>query len=206
MTPIVSNIVVTAIDMVPLIMGGVTYRFHDRGMRILFYFFFVILIFNLINIALKLSGQNNLWILHVYTLVEYVFIVITVATWLDRPRRLFAYASIALFAAVWAGLKLYVESLQQFDHLSFGIESFLLMTVGMIVLVRLMDSSDSLLYDHRFYAVLGILIYFAGTITLFALRSILYSWLLHSAVAFLASLFWARAFWCLRCTPKSASY
>ncbi len=206
MTPIASNIVVTAIDIVPLIMGGVTYRFHDRGMRILFYFFVVILIFNLINIALKLSGQNNLWVLHVYTLVEYTFIVIAVATWLDRSNRLLALVSIALFAAIWAGLKLYVESLQQFDNLSFGIESFLLMTVSITVLVRLMDSSDSLLYDHRFYAVLGILIYFAGTITLFALRSILYSWLIHSAVAFLASLFWTRAFWCLRWTPKSASY
>lgn len=206
MTPIASNIVVTAIDIVPLIMGGVTYRFHDRGMRILFYFFFVILIFNLINIALKLSGQNNLWVLHVYTLVEYVFIVIAVATWLDRGLRPYAFASIALFVAVWTGLKLYVESLQQFDNLSFGIESFLLMTVSVVVLVRLMDASDSLLHDHRFYAVLGILMYFAGTITLFALRSILYSWPMHSAVAFLASLFWTRAFWCLRCTPKSTSY
>lgn len=166
----------------PLIAGSIacfvglfTYRYHSRDIRILVYYLSISLLGELISTSLGYFGKNNLWMIHIFTVVKYVFFMMIFSFWQSNMTiRRIIYVSIPTFIIIYIICFFFFESLRQFNNYTKPIESIIIIITASYSLFEISKTStDSLFVNPRFWIASGVLIYTTSTIIIFALSNVL---------------------------------
>ncbi len=190
--------------MLPFTVGLVLYRKVDKAGHVLLWFLGVVLVSELLGFV---SVFSRFWVVHVYTLFEYGFLVWLFSLWERHPnRQKWLRMSIAVFAVIWLLSKVFIEDLSRFDSYTTSLEGVVLMAVSAYSLFMLSYEDTTVMYlDPRFWVACGILIYFTGSLMLFALFNLseafafpnsIFRWPIHSILNIVKNLCFLGAFLC----------
>lgn len=193
-------------DAVPFFVGVYLYRWLSKDMRILLRYFAIVLLVDVIlyytSFIIKI---NNLWLFHIFTLVEYSFLILVFSSWqknalLKRNMRL----SIPIFAMIWVMAKFFLEGFNEIDNFTSSVESVLLVVVSAYTLYDLNKENVVSIYkEPRFWVAGAVLIYFSGNLLCFAFSNVVLVWPIHSVLNIIANLLYTGGFLCL---PRRLNY
>ncbi len=194
-------------SLLPLIIGLHLYRRLNIEMKILTILFTFILIVEILGFYLSFIGINYIWLIHLYTLLEYSLLMLIFSYWqknnvLKRNLRL----SIPFFTFIWIGAKVFMENLNQWDNYTASLECVLLVGVSAYTLFELSKDNTITIYKvPRFWVSGAVLIYFAGNLMVFSLINIIIiTWPIHSALNIISNLCYTGGFLCL--IPRRLNY
>lgn len=136
------------------------------------------LIFTGITLFLAKKGINNLWAIHVFTLVEYIILLVLLSRWTQYiiAKKIF-YTLIILFITLWIFSKFTFESLKLVDTWTSSI-SCTVLTISFAYMILEMVSSIEILIikDYRFWIIVGFLFYFSTSLILYGLSNQILGW------------------------------
>lgn len=126
-----------------------------------------------IVLTLAKMKVHNIWIFQVYSLLEYVLILILLLNWQknEKLRKAIGYA-IPLYFIIYTGLK--ISGLEKYESDSYNsltrpIALLIMMLFGLITLYGLCnDIKARIEQDYRFWILLALAIYFGSSIVLFS--------------------------------------
>jgi hypothetical protein len=188
-------------SLVPLGAGLYFFRRLDIEMKILTIFFSFALIVEIIGFYLSFNRISYIWLIHLYTLLEYSLLMLIFSYWQkDNVLRRNLRLSIGFFAFIWIGAKMFMENLSYWDNYTASLESVLLVGVSAYTLFELSKENRTSLYkEPRFWVCGAVLVYFTGNLMVFALINIItIDWPIHSLLNIVANLFYTGGFLCSR--------
>jgi hypothetical protein len=193
---------------VPLTAALISWRRHDRPLRILGVLFIIAAAVELASISIAYNGKNNHWLLNLWTPVEFSLTILVFACWQKSASvRRVLYWSIPAFIALLVIIKIFVERSGEMDSMSRSISSLLIIGVAAFTFQRLIiEPGDALLRrDPRFWVSSAALIYYAGTLTVVTLGKAFMAedpktyntlYTIHSVINIFTNLLFAGGFLC----------
>ncbi len=180
---------------IPFITGIIFFRALDKNLKILFIFIIVKILTDATATILALHQLNNMWVFHIYTLLEYFFLTYILANWQQvKLSKIILLTSIFVFAMIWIISKFTIEKFLLFDNYTSALCSTLLTGLSLLTLFQIMqDNLTGIFHDHRFWVSFAILMYSAGNFFTFALATI-YLWSPHNMINILSNLCYAGGF------------
>ena len=193
--PLVAHLAALS-QIAPVIAGFFSYYSCTKEMRILFLYLIISILVDIVSLLLALADINNMVLFHVYTLLEYSFLIIVFSCWqknnaLAKALRI----SIPVFVLISMGAKIFLEDPLRYDNFSSSFESSILATVSAYTLLKLVgENLESLFTMPRFWVSLAVLIYFTGNLFTFALGSVIFTWTVQHTLGIIANLCYAGGF------------
>jgi hypothetical protein len=160
---------------IPLGIGVSKIFSTSRGMKILFFYIFFAFIVDIYLAWFVRGHQLHLGIVHAYYIIECIFILTIITVWQEtvRMKRLFQ-TLILLYILFWIIAKLTFEPLSGLYSITASASQVLLtLCAGYTLFVVVGNREQSLMNQYRFWVLLSIVIYYAGTLLTIALRGIL---------------------------------
>ncbi len=201
------NIISGISGLVPLIAGICAYRRSSTEMRILTIFLVFVLLIEILGFSLFYNNFDNSWLFHIFTLIEYSFLVFIFSNWqINTILKHILRLSILFFTLVWISAKLLFENFNSMDNYTASLESILLIAISVLTLYSLTKENEKPLFiDSRFWICGAVLIYFSGNFMTFAFSNIIGSLLadkiilppIHSILNIIANLCYAGGFLCI---------
>ena len=188
--------------LMPFILGLILFRKLNPALKSLLLLFGIGLLIEVLGYYLYFFAkiQNNIWLYHFYTLIEYSLLIAVFSYWqknfkLKRMLRI----SIPGFAVLWIGAKFFFESFDQPDSYTTSLECVLLVGISFRTLyVVNQEHMKALFREPRFWVSSAVLIYFSSNLLTFALPNLAVNWGFHHAVVNVTSnLLYAGGFLCL---------
>jgi hypothetical protein len=191
----------------PVIVGWIRRRYLSRGSRI----FLGLLSFYLVVLSTEMlmtfNRINALWMLHFYSLIEFCIIA---AVYLVESDKSFVKNaikwSIYVFCAFWIIAKFSFEPMTLYDNYTSPFAAVLLIVMATYKLIELLrESKDSVFKKSMFWISTGIVVYYVGTMPLFALANMLLTrpldefanfWRINWGLAIVSNLIYTKAFTC----------
>ncbi len=195
-------------DMLLLIIGVWCFRKASTPLRVLIILFVLHAFVDFFGVYLATTGTENLWLHHVYTPIEFALIMVAFALWQDNKKLRFAMIITAiLFCLFCLVVKVTsYESIKQFDSLTSTISRVIMVALALYTIVSLyVNNYTSIFLDSRFWIATGILKYFIGTITIFALGNffvempatdVVLTWSISWGVTSIANMLYAGGLFC----------
>ena len=158
-------------------------------------------------VYLALNDISNLWLTHLFTPVQFGFLMWVLSSWQEKPtvKRLFQ-AIVPAFIFVWAIAAIFVEHKNEFNTFSRPTESILLIIASGYTLYQVnKEKVESLLSQPSFWIGSGTLIYFTGMVILFTVTNVLLrsseetlrtAWIVNWTMNVVANLLYAGGFLC----------
>jgi hypothetical protein len=156
-------------NVIPIGAGLLRGKYLGRGPIALLVYVTYSLFNELAMLSLALHGINNLWLLHICTLVEFLFMVLIFAWFTEFRFSKKAGVWIAAgYAIVWALSKFTIESFDAFDNYTSPVANFILVLIALKALHQCSQSVDGEVWRRPFFWFsLAVLIKFAGDFSLF---------------------------------------
>jgi hypothetical protein len=147
----------------------------DRGMKILFLYLLISLTGNIYLMWFSKGYQVTIGRVHLYYLVEYVFIMSIISLWQESQRlKRFFQALILLYILFWAIAKVTFEPLNGLYIFTASTSQILLTLCAETTLIIVIGSRiQPIINLDRFWVLLSFVIYYAGTLLTIASRGIL---------------------------------
>ncbi len=182
---------------IPFIIGLVKYYKLDKNLRIIFYLVTVGSIMNGMMIYYGLIYKTNVWLGHIYTVIEFFLIVLFF--YLLFEKTLFKRIMIVLmvvFTIVVVINKIYLESFDKIDNYTLTISAILLLVSSSMYLVEFLANNLIVNFrDYRFIITVSLMIYFGGNLFIFALSNDVSGiWIMHNIISTLLYLVYALIF------------
>lgn len=156
---------------IPLILGIVEYKKIQKTLKILSVFCLVTCIIELVSAYLGYNKINTMFMLHLFTPIEFIFIIWVMKSLKSRSFNEldFLLAILILFITFCIADSVYIESIKHFNSIGRGIEGIILICLCVFFFYSIFTSSESvdLLTYPYFWLFAGWLIYFSGTLFLF---------------------------------------
>lgn len=193
--------------MILAIIGGIRYGKLHQEMKILFWFFVLMVMLDFVMAYMALNRINNHFLYHGKRLLEYTTLAIVLSHWQQRKttKRVFQ-ASAAAFAVVWLGAKVFLEDWRMFDNFTAPLSSMMLISLSCYTLVQVVKENMLVLFgDVRFWVVVAILLIHSTQLMLYAPGNLLLQfpyeqslnlWKIHWIAGILANIALMRAFLC----------
>jgi hypothetical protein len=159
------------------------------------------------NIALVLLAfirGNNMVLLHFYTLVSFLLIVLLFSYWQQRRAARFMRLSIPIFFIIYILLSvLGYENFQTANKYSLSIQGVFIAFISLYTLYNtLRHHIDYPVYrDERFWVSFGVFFNHAGNVLVYAAIPIFIThalWQIHNVVVIVGNIFYFGAYLCLR--------
>ena len=194
---------------IPVIAGLFCARFTPRDLKIFLLYLAINCLSNIVSIGLAMMKLNNLWLLHVFTPIQFALFIWIFSQWQKPPVKHFFLSAIPAFTLVWLLAMLFFENISRFNSLTRPLEALVLIGVSGFTLYQLQQESIGILFRKpSFWIASGTLIYFSGMIILYTLSNSLLEvsietlrtvWLtIQPTVNISANLLFAAGFLCLR--------
>jgi hypothetical protein len=182
-------------------------RALTRPMRLLTLFVVYTLVNEYAMFALALNSVNNLWMLHVYTLVELLFLAAIFLAYPGmRKFRTPVIVATAAYALYWIVSKAVLESFDGFDKYSAPPANILMILVALLALyVASQSLAEEIWRTSFFWFSAAVLVKFVGDFTLFvfadwisALRTldVLTVWSIHWIMSTIVNILYSVALLC----------
>ena len=152
------------------------------------------------GLYLAFNRINNIWLFHLFTPLEYGFLVMVFSYWQKKSLlRLVLRLSIPLFALICLVNKLFLENLVTFDSFTASLEGSALIMISVYTLFNLYrGNSGPISKDPRFWITVAVLIYFAGSLPTFAFANIIALWSIHNILNVSSNVLFTGGFLCYR--------
>jgi len=185
---------------VPLGAGVSLFNRLEREAKILVAYLILIGLVEAFSFYQALNKVSTIWLFHVFTPLEYGFLVVVFSYWQKKPLlRLLLRLSIPLFALICLVNKLFLESLVSFDNFTASLEGSALIMISVYTLFNLYrDNSGPISRDPRFWITVAVLIYFSGSLPTFAFANIIALWSIPHILNVISNILFARGFLCYR--------
>jgi hypothetical protein len=200
---------VTVIQGIVVLVGGFRYRSLPHPLRLLAWLLLFIFMWSIIEWIFASHGINNLWMSHISTVVEFVTVTLIFSSWLKfRYSHQMLFALLIGFVILWVISKFTFEPFTRLDGLTAVLSKILQITLSVLLLIKLVKESDSEVVwtqDPRLWVAIGIILYSAGSLFLFALFNkmlqispvyLMMTWSLNWIFLIISNLLFARAFLC----------
>ncbi len=182
---------------IPFIAGLMRINRLDKSLKVIFYLVCVAFISNLLMIYFGLVYKDNVWIGHIYTILEFFFIIIFYYKLFERDvfKKIITIL-IAVFVIIVAFNKIYLESFHKIDNYTLTISSILLLITTSMFLVDFLSRNLIInIKDYRFILTVGFMIYFGGDLFIFALSNdVIGIWIVHNLISNLLMLLYTLVF------------
>lgn len=189
--------------LIPLLASIYFYRLSNRDLQFFAIFIFISSFFNLIVTIVGVYNINNLWLLSIFTLVEYCSLTFIFSLWVKRNHiKLALRWSIPLFFLVWLGLKIFgIEKTNEFPNFMEAIGSLIFTIVAVYILIQLLEfHEDSIFKSYKFWISMGVLLFYPATSIIFLLSDLELLdivWTIHSIMDIVGNICYACAFFSL---------
>lgn len=176
--------------MLPLSVGVVKRRGLDRSLIILLTLLTLALAAELIMVFLAFRAQNNLFVSHLFGLVEGVLLILLFREILRMRMRRYYYLLIA-YVSVYTLTSIIFENIFAFNTYSRSFEALLMIGLAVLSLYVFYIREEDIFIEKspQFWIVIGVLIYFSGALFSFLLSSDMLSqspdrfygsWIIHN--------------------------
>ena len=189
----------------PLLIGLLNYKKADRAPRLLFFYLVVSGLINLSAMLLIQFRMRNLPLLHLYTLVEAIFIFAYFKTIFDDLciKRILTYLMV-IFPLLCIINFTFLQSIFSFNTYTRPLEAILITFFCLLYLYKSGFSENWMKKEINWFNM-GILMYFPVACIIFILSNYLVFtsgnkamnnmvWNLHATLVFVMYLIWTRAF------------
>ncbi len=160
-----------------LVFGAGLYMRRSLGtqMRLLIVYFGFDLIAELVMAYLGSQGMNNLWLVHVITIVQYCFLIAVFSLWQKNlTLKKILQASIPIIALMGIVSMLFFENIRHFNSYTKPVTSLMLVLASGYTLFELNnEKTASVFREPRFWIGSGTLFYFSSTLVLYSLSNVL---------------------------------
>jgi hypothetical protein len=201
--------IVVLVQFGAICVGGFRYRSLPQPLRLLEWLLLFIFMWGFIEWIFASHGINNLWMSHVSTVVEFVTVTLIFSSWLKfRYSHQMLFVLLIGFAILWIVSKFTFEPFARFDGLTAALSKILQITLSVLLLIKLVKESDSEVVwtqDPRLWVAIGIILYSAGSLFIFALFNkmlqvspdrLIQVWSLNWTLIILSNLLYAWSFLC----------
>ncbi len=196
--------------LLPLLMGAIFFKWLSNPLKWLFFFIVVGAIFEGFSLFLNLKHVNNLFLFHLFIIFEFGFL--SVVLWLifqvQRYRMFISVISIPFTMYLVASL--FTSDLTTFNDQNRIIESSILILYCILYIVMALKRlKASYLEMHPYFILIsGLLIYFAGTISVFIFSNqldhsnFMPAWTVHSLLNIFLKLVYTSVIWRSKLTSR----
>ncbi len=173
-------------------------------MRYLTALLLISIIFTLVLFALALRRVNNLFLIHIYTLIEYFMLTRIFAYWSTEVARRLILASILLVVGLYIAYNvLGYEDFQLPNKYTLTSIGILMGMISLYSLISVFNAAPSRIItgDERFWVALGSFVSVAGPTIVYSAIPVHITrplWYLSNLLIVLGYLLYLRAFTCLR--------
>jgi hypothetical protein len=162
---------------------------------------------DMIEVWLYLHKTNNLWVSHLYDVIECVFFLSIFYLWKQKilHKRILLFIGVS-FLILWLASKFSFEPFIRDDTYTAAIAKIIEISMAIWILFDVLHDPYSIVRnDERTWISFGIIIYSAGSILLFALLdTMIYNspglvkplWIINWVISIVATLCYARGIWC----------
>lgn len=158
----------------PICMGFSKIMRIDRGMKILMFYLMFAFAANIILMWFVRGRQLQIGLIHVYYIIENIFILSILYVWQEsiRTKRLFQ-SLLLLYILFWFIAKITFEPLSGLYSITATTSQVLLtLGAGYTLFVVMGNREQPLINNYHFWVLLSFVIYFTGTLLFIALRGI----------------------------------
>ena len=192
--------------LVLVVLGSVRFRYLWSDMRALLGLLVVTLILSASMLVLALNKQNNLWLSHIDTLIEFCFYVLVFSYWQpsEKVARIFRREFVLFYGFVWLVSKFSIEKLEYFDNFSSGLASVVIMCIACYTIFNMTNLSRIKSFlDYRFLVLSGTLLYHFTKIVIYSSgnlildlppSAIIKAWSIHWIATIITYLLYSMAF------------
>ena len=150
--------------------GFAKWQISTRPMRFLTLFVFYSVLCDIVIIALAIKNINNLFLLHIYVLVNYSALALIFSYWHKDKLKQYIRLSIPAYIAVYLLLLgIRYENLNMQASFSLSVMSVLITFISLYTLFSVLrDSTLSPYHDERFWISLGTLFAFSSNAVIYS--------------------------------------
>lgn len=192
---------------IPLFVAILRFRHLNQAMKYIAYYVFLGAIVQLFASIVKKGNQNNLWVLHIYTPLEFAIILrfysFTMANYI--PRKVFVWSGI-LFLTMAVLSSIFLQDISTFNTYARSLEGLLVIILCLIWCYKTLTEMkiEKLGQDPVFWVNTGFLLYFSGGVLLFAFSNYIiginqvlsmYIWAFHALFSMLLYFLITVALW-----------
>ncbi len=182
---------------IPLLLAILRFRFLNQAMKNIAYYVFLGAGIQFIASYLKQRGQNNLWVLHLFTPLEFGIILrffsFTLAGFI--PKKVFVWAAAAFLLAALLN-SIFLQDIRTFNTYARSLEGVSVIVLCLLWCYKTLTEMkiQQLGQDPVFWANTGFLLYFSGGVLLFAFSNYIiainqvlsmYIWAFHAMFSML---------------------
>jgi hypothetical protein len=161
--------------LLPIAAGATKVRSLDKGLRSFLLLQLIYAMTSGAQLYLALHNVRNLWLSHLYNLVEYSLLMVMFSLWQkDRRVEKTIFLSIVFFALFWIIANLYMEPWTEPAIYSNSLSRTIYCVVGLYTLRKIsLVSTTLILKDPRFWIISSLLISSTGDLMFYALRGVI---------------------------------
>ncbi len=176
----------------------------SRSQRVLTVLLLLTAFTEILETWLFLHKANNLWLSHIYTLMECVCFLVIFYLWKSRilHKRTMVFIGIG-FTILWVISKFSFEPIFRDDTYTSASAKIIEISMAIWILFDVLKDTYSVMKnDERAWISSGIIIYSAGTLILFASLTVMplglvkSLWIINWVLSIIATLLYARGIWC----------
>jgi len=162
----------TVISLVPIIISFFFWNKQPKELRILTFYLVVGLMFSTVMWILGSQKINNLWMMHLFTPIQFGLLMWIFSFWFKGPIRRVVLLSIPVFTLFWVVVLMFFESFSHFNTYTRPVEALILIIVAGHTLYKTnKEDAETIFRMPRFWVASGTLIYFSGMILLYAVSN-----------------------------------
>ncbi|MFT3908939.1 MAG: hypothetical protein QM737_05895 [Ferruginibacter sp.] len=189
---------------IPLVTGILLYRHFARLEKILFCYLFLSGISNALLAFMAYRHMNNLPVFHIYTLLEFGFLVFFLRTLFhDTVISGWLYTIAAVFILFCIINTLFFQDIHTFNSYSRSVEAIIIIGFCLYYFKKQLGMQLNIPRDPGFWFVLGLFIYFSSSLTIFIISNVSLSlnknflwimWTIHASLVLLMYIFITKGF------------
>lgn len=201
------GVIVPASVIIPIVFAIVKYRHLNKPLTIIFLYLLFAGVVNACAAGLAFRHINNLPLLHVYTILEFLFLGVFFYQFTGIPKiRKLMLGSILLFPLYGVINFTFIQDLHVFNSYTRPVEAILLIVFSLVYLyIKTLDDHNLTWHTQpETWIVIGILIYFSSSLVQFSFSNVVSSlvsrdikffiWGIHATLVLIMYLLFAVGF------------
>jgi hypothetical protein len=201
------GVIVPASVIIPIVFAIVKYRHINKPLTIIFWYLLFAGVVNACAALLAFRHINNLPLLHVYTIVEFLFLSVFFYQFTGIPKiRKLILGGILLFPLYGLINFTFIQDLHVFNSYTRPVEAILLIVFSLVYFyLKTLDNNNLAWHTQpETWIVIGILIYFSSSLVQFSFSNVvsslvsrnikLFIWAIHATLVLIMYLLFAVGF------------
>ncbi len=200
------GIIIPASIVIPIIPAILKYRRLSPELKIITWYLFFAAVASIINSLLGLNNINNMPVMHIYTLIEFILLSVFYRKILDSTRTgKYVYALIPVFIILCIVNVFFFQNIHTYNTYTKSIEAVIIIFFAVAYFKKILDKigPDESRSNLIVYLNSGLLLYFSGSFALFTISNLivenrpffLVMWSIHATFLLLLYILIAIALW-----------